>query len=186
MSFQASDRQWGANTSIVWIALNIPIDVCILIIPAQLLKKVQLREHERRILKMVFSATLLGTLTWWAYSPTHRQYRLTRNGTIGIYGVYETRTDVQIDGFYQETAFIMNDIEILVYAVGASFPGKYPLPLMLTRRKLILQQCFLVILSTNQTQEGRVPADFRPLPADSLTSSSLQDADRPAIPERLM
>ncbi len=77
-------------------------------IPFQILKLARLREHEQRILKMVFCATLLGTITC----------------TIGIYGAYETRTSNGNDGFYDETAFIMmNDIEILMYALGATFPG---------------------------------------------------------------
>jgi hypothetical protein len=43
---------------------------------------------------------------------------------LGIYGVYENRVSDQNDGFYNETVFVMmNDIEIFMYAVGASFPG---------------------------------------------------------------
>jgi len=91
----------------LWIGFSIPIDLVLTIIPLQILKRAKLRNHEKRILKMVFCATLLGTITL----------------SCGIYGVYETRTGEQNDGFYQETAFIMmNDIEIFMYALGASFP----------------------------------------------------------------
>jgi len=54
---------------------------------------------------------------------------LIKNSSCGIYGIYETRTREQNDGFYQETAFIMmNDIEIFMYALSASFPGSFPHP----------------------------------------------------------
>ena len=49
---------------------------------------------------------------------------LTWFSILGIYGVFETRVTESNEGFYHETAFIMmNDIEILMYVVGASFPG---------------------------------------------------------------
>lgn len=47
----------------VWVAVSMLVDTAILIIPATLLKQVKLRQHERTILKLVFSATLLGTVT---------------------------------------------------------------------------------------------------------------------------
>ena len=43
-----------------------------------------------------------------------------------IYGVYEDRVTETLDAFYQEVTWIMlNDIEILMYALGASFPGSW-------------------------------------------------------------
>ncbi|KAE8442073.1 hypothetical protein EG329_003881 [Mollisiaceae sp. DMI_Dod_QoI] len=76
-------------------------------VPLQILRRLRLRTHERRILKMVFCATLLGTITC----------------AIGIYGAYETRTQEGNHAFWQETAFVMmSDIEILMYTLGASFP----------------------------------------------------------------
>ncbi|KUJ16976.1 uncharacterized protein LY89DRAFT_68688 [Mollisia scopiformis] len=94
----------------LWIGVSIPIDLAILSVPVQFLKRLKLRTHERRILKMVFAATLLGTITC----------------AIGIYGAFETRTAEGNNAFYQETAFVMMcDIEILMYTLGASFPSMY-------------------------------------------------------------
>jgi len=70
---------------VVWIGLSIPIDITILIIPGRLLQKLSLRNYERNILKLIFSATLLGTITC----------------VIGIYGVWNTRVEIQLDGFYR-------------------------------------------------------------------------------------
>ena len=43
--------------------------------------------------------------------------------------MWGTRTQVQTDPFYHEIAFlIMTDIEIFMYALGASFPGSYFAP----------------------------------------------------------
>jgi hypothetical protein len=43
---------------------------------------------------------------------------------VGIFGVWETRTQQADDPFYNEIAFIMmTDVEIFMYALGASFPG---------------------------------------------------------------
>jgi len=91
----------------LWVGLSIPIDFAILSIPLEILKKTKLPPIENRVLKMVFAANLLGTITC----------------VLGIYGVYENRANEAADEFYQETIFIMlNDIEILMYALGASFP----------------------------------------------------------------
>ncbi|KAL3420034.1 integral membrane protein [Phlyctema vagabunda] len=91
----------------LWIAISVPIDLVLLFIPWRLLQQLLLQEHERRILKLVFSATLLGTITC----------------ILGVYGVYENRTSAQLDAFYQETIFLMlNNIEITMYTLGASFP----------------------------------------------------------------
>ncbi|CZR62151.1 uncharacterized protein PAC_12048 [Phialocephala subalpina] len=91
----------------LWIGVSIPIDLAIMSVPLHILSRLKLRTHERRILKMVFCATLLGTITC----------------TIGIYGAFETRTAEANEAFYQETAYVMmSDIEILMYTLGASFP----------------------------------------------------------------
>lgn len=39
------------------------IDLVLVTIPLQLLKRAKLQVHERKLLKMIFSATLLGTIT---------------------------------------------------------------------------------------------------------------------------
>jgi len=91
----------------LWIAVSIPIDIAILNVPIQFLRRLRLRTHERRILKLVFGATVLGTISC----------------CIGLYGAFETRTAEANDAFYQEVPFVMMcDIEILMYTLGASFP----------------------------------------------------------------
>ena len=52
-------------TFTVWIGLSLSIDFLILAVPWQLLKRTQLKEHERKILRLVFSANFLGTITWY-------------------------------------------------------------------------------------------------------------------------
>ena len=39
------------------------IDLVLVTIPLQILKRAKLQVHERKLLKMIFSATLLGTIT---------------------------------------------------------------------------------------------------------------------------
>jgi len=91
----------------LWIGASIPIDIAIMIVPMKILQKTRLRNHERRLLKLVFGATLLGTIAC----------------TVGIYGAYQIRSLNAHDLFYNETPFIMmNDVEILLYALGATFP----------------------------------------------------------------
>jgi hypothetical protein len=44
---------------------------------------------------------------------------------VGIYGVWENRTSYANDWYYHEALFLMfNDVEIFMYVVGASLPGK--------------------------------------------------------------
>jgi hypothetical protein len=50
--------------SIVWIGLSVPIDLLILAVPLRILHRTRMPEGEKRILKLVFSANLLGTLSW--------------------------------------------------------------------------------------------------------------------------
>lgn len=91
----------------LWVGVSIPIDAILVVIPLQILKRAKLRSHERRILKLVFSATLLGTITC----------------TTGIYGIYEYRLETANDSYYHEVVFLMmGTIEIFMYALGASFP----------------------------------------------------------------
>lgn len=91
----------------LWIAVSVPIDIAIMSVPLRILKRASLRTHEKRVLRMVFCATLLGTMTC----------------IIGIFSAFETRTANSNDGFWDEVPWIMmNDIEILMYALGASFP----------------------------------------------------------------
>jgi len=52
-------------TSVVWIGLSLPIDFLLMLIPLRILKRSNIQGRERRILKWVFCATLLGTITWY-------------------------------------------------------------------------------------------------------------------------
>lgn len=91
----------------LWVGVGMAIDLVLVTIPLQILKRAKLRVHERKLLKMIFSATLIGTITLAA----------------GIYGVWGTRLQEADDAFYHEIAFlIMTDIEIFMYTLGASFP----------------------------------------------------------------
>jgi hypothetical protein len=98
------------NTDILrwlWVGVSVPIDLFIMAVPLRILKAARLRDHERRILKMVFSATLLGTTLC----------------ITGIYGVYCLEIRFTNQGFYEEMPYIiLTDIEIFMYALGASFP----------------------------------------------------------------
>lgn len=51
-------------TILVWISVSVPIDMAIMSVPIRILNRTSLRQHEKRILRMVFCATLLGTVTW--------------------------------------------------------------------------------------------------------------------------
>ncbi|KAH7313021.1 hypothetical protein BKA65DRAFT_150392 [Rhexocercosporidium sp. MPI-PUGE-AT-0058] len=91
----------------LWISVSVPIDLVIMSVPLRILNRVRLRVHEKRILQMVFCATLLGTIAC----------------LVGIYGSFKTRTVETNDLYYNEVAFIMmNDIEVFAYTLGASFP----------------------------------------------------------------
>jgi hypothetical protein len=126
-------------TVVVWIGLSIPIDCVLLFIPLRILKRARLREQERRILKMVFCATLLGTITC----------------AIGIFGAYETRTIHGNDGYYKETAFVMmNDIEILMYALGSTFPGEYSIYLGIISNDIVVFSRYLILRINSVPDEG--------------------------------
>ncbi|TAQ89028.1 hypothetical protein B7494_g2610 [Chlorociboria aeruginascens] len=62
----------------------------------------------------------------WHYSTGWAGYYIVTSCikiTLGIYGVWRTRNSMTNDGFYNETDFVMlNDIEIFMYSLGASFP----------------------------------------------------------------
>lgn len=95
----------------LWLGLSVIIDFIILAIPFKVLKVAQLKPHEKRILMMVFSANLFGTATC----------------IIGFYGIWSDRFDSTIDLTYSEAPFIItNDLEILFYTLGASFPVLSP------------------------------------------------------------
>lgn len=78
--------------------------------------------------------------------------------TAGIYGVYDNRTLAQLDGFYAETPFIMmNDIEILMYAIGASFPGNFhiiPKPRNHSDKTIVLSRYLLKKANPGADEEG--------------------------------
>jgi len=46
------------------------IDLVLVTIPLQILKRAKLQVHERKLLKMIFSATLLGTITLYVFLST--------------------------------------------------------------------------------------------------------------------
>jgi hypothetical protein len=46
------------------------IDLVLVTIPLQILKRAKLKVHERKLLKMIFSATLLGTMTLYVFLST--------------------------------------------------------------------------------------------------------------------
>jgi hypothetical protein len=49
---------------------------------------------------------------------------LTVDSVIGIFGAYQNRTAEANDGYWEEVPWLMiNDIEILMYALGASISG---------------------------------------------------------------
>jgi NO-binding membrane sensor protein with MHYT domain len=50
--------------NVVWITVSVPIDLAIMSVPFRILRRTSLRQHEKRILRMIFGATLLGTVTW--------------------------------------------------------------------------------------------------------------------------
>lgn len=50
---------------------------------------------------------------------------LTSNSGAGVYGIWTNRAADEINLVYNQTTFVMtNDIEIVMYSLGASFPGK--------------------------------------------------------------
>ncbi|KAG0649370.1 hypothetical protein D0Z07_4120 [Hyphodiscus hymeniophilus] len=90
----------------MWIGLSIPIDLLIVAVPLRILHQTRMPERERRILRLVFGANLLGTIAC----------------ILGIYGVYFNRISEANEGFYHETVFIMmNDIEIFMYRNDPSY-----------------------------------------------------------------
>ncbi|EPS42696.1 hypothetical protein H072_3294 [Dactylellina haptotyla CBS 200.50] len=95
-----------------WIAVSISIDICILAIPWAIIRGSKIQPSERRILLIVFSGNLLGTIVC----------------IVSIYSVWSTRTSLAYyDLAYTQTAFaITNDVEILFYALGASLPVLSP------------------------------------------------------------
>lgn len=109
--------------SLVWIAISVPVDLVIMSVPLRILNLVRLRNHEKRILQLVFCATFAGTICWYVTLLTSQFIHLTTHSIIGIYGSFKTRTIESNDLFYNETAFVMmNDIEIFAYTLGSSFP----------------------------------------------------------------
>jgi len=55
---------------------------------------------------------------------------------VGILGIWSDRNDSTVDTSYSETLFIMlNDIEILMYTIGASLPGLYNVENILIKHK---------------------------------------------------
>ncbi|KAK6528885.1 hypothetical protein TWF694_004116 [Orbilia ellipsospora] len=95
-----------------WIGISISIDLCILAIPWVIIHRSKIQPSERRILMIVFSGNLMGTLVC----------------AVSIYSVWSTRTSLSYyDLAYTQTAFaITNDVEILFYTLGASLPVLSP------------------------------------------------------------
>ena len=78
-------------TYIVWIGLSIPIDLLILAVPLRILHQTRMPERERRILRLVFSANLLGTMTWYAISIL--QFR--SSNLVSVYWGYTACTRIE-------------------------------------------------------------------------------------------
>ncbi|KAK6358193.1 hypothetical protein TWF730_007545 [Orbilia blumenaviensis] len=103
----------------LWIIFSIFVDAAILWIPWRVLRQAGLPATERRVLKLVFAANLLGTLACVA----------------NIYGIktFSGSKYVNLDGetgddfTYSEAAFILiNGGEVLMYIIGACFPVLSP------------------------------------------------------------
>ncbi|KAK6341398.1 hypothetical protein TWF696_008474 [Orbilia brochopaga] len=109
-----------------WIAFSAVIDSALLWIPWRILQHAGLPTAERRVLKLVFAANLLGTLT-----------------CIGnVYGVITFDGDPYYDSYgaldddftHSEAAFILiNNAEVLMYVIGACFPVLSPYLVSLAR-----------------------------------------------------
>ncbi|KAF3906628.1 hypothetical protein ABW20_dc0109225 [Dactylellina cionopaga] len=117
-----------------WIAVSISIDLCILAIPWAIIHGTRIQPAEKRILLIVFSGNLMGTMVC----------------AVSIYSVWSTRTALAYyDLAYTQTAFaITNDVEILFYALGASLPVLSPF--LLSR--------FASKQDANDTTTSRVPS----------------------------
>ncbi|KAF3929888.1 hypothetical protein AA313_de0200432 [Arthrobotrys entomopaga] len=104
-----------------WIVFSVVVDLAMLWIPSWILRQSGLPTAERRVLKLVFAANMLGTLTCAA----------------NIYGVlnFEGSNNVQGDDFtHSEAAFILiNNGEVLMYVIGACFPVLSPYLVSLAR-----------------------------------------------------
>ncbi|KAJ6263118.1 hypothetical protein Dda_1677 [Drechslerella dactyloides] len=109
-----------------WIVFSILVDSALLWIPWRILQQSGLPTAERRVLKLVFAANLLGTLT-----------------CIGnVYGVvtfegnpyYDSYGALDDDFTHSEAAFILiNNAEVLMYVIGACFPVLSPYLVSLAR-----------------------------------------------------
>ncbi|KAF3933225.1 hypothetical protein ABW20_dc0109823 [Dactylellina cionopaga] len=102
-----------------WIIFSTMIDMAILWIPWRILQQSGLPTAERRVLKFVFAANLLGTLTCVA----------------NIYGILNFEGSAYRDPYgelgddftHSEAAFILiNNGEVLMYVIGACFPVLSP------------------------------------------------------------
>ncbi|KAK6340818.1 hypothetical protein TWF696_009136 [Orbilia brochopaga] len=108
-------QEWCFNIDIprfIWIGVSIFIDVCILAIPWAIIRVSRIQAAEKRVLLIVFSGNLMGTIVC----------------IVSIYSVWRTRMPVSVsDIAYTQTAFaITNDVEILFYTLGASLPVLSP------------------------------------------------------------
>ncbi|KAK8174212.1 hypothetical protein IWX90DRAFT_166656 [Phyllosticta citrichinensis] len=93
------------NARYSWAGLSIAIDIALIYIPISILHRTRLKDYERRILYMVFGASLVGTVTTAA----------------GVYGIWKNRVMEKRDMAWSEVVFVMfNAIEILMYTIGGS------------------------------------------------------------------
>jgi len=111
-----------------WVGMSVLIDIIILLIPFKILQNTKLSDAEKKALMFVFSANLLGTATC----------------LIGIYGIWQNRwSRVLQDSIFSETVWlILNNIEVLMYTLGASFPVLSP---------------YFVARASGRTQSKRLP-----------------------------
>ncbi|KAK8200410.1 uncharacterized protein BKA78DRAFT_22902 [Phyllosticta capitalensis] len=88
-----------------WAGLSIVIDMVLIYIPISILRRTRLKHYERRVLYMVFCASLVGTVMTGA----------------GVFGIWTNRAQEKRDVAWAEVVFVMfNSIEILMYTIGGS------------------------------------------------------------------
>ena len=99
--------------------MGICFDVCIVTIPLMLIKNMMLKSQERTVLMLLFSANMLATTILIA----------------GLTGIWYTSDPIKFPDYtWLETIYIiMQNLEMLAYAIGASTPGKLPPPRFLAR-----------------------------------------------------
>jgi hypothetical protein len=116
------------------VGASVIFDAILAGIPCIILKKVRLESHKRHALRVVFSANILGSMAWYEFFPIPARYAVIRNhwsanivSLVGIYGIWSDRnSEAAVDVTWVCSPFvIINDFEILMYAIGASATGSF-------------------------------------------------------------